>query len=136
VTVEFVTSVNGGLPWDFGAETLRMRVHPGEINRTLFYAKNNSDREIVGQAVPSVSPSTAAKYFSKTECFCFTQQKLAGNEAREMPVRFIVDPRLPADVRTITLSYTFFDTRRAAQGDGNSGVLAAATPGSGARALD
>ena len=67
-----------------------------------------SDRAIVGNAAPSVAPARASGYFSKTECFCFTAQTLQAGEARDMPVRFIVDPALPADVNTITLSYTFF----------------------------
>ena len=110
VTVEFITSVNSNLPWDFKAETKRVKVHPGEITQALFYAKNNAGHAIVGQAIPSLAPAEASKYFSKTECFCFTQQTLGAGEAREMPVRFIVDPGLPRDVRTVTLSYTFFES--------------------------
>ena len=110
VTVEFITSVNSNLPWDFKAETKRVKVHPGEITQALFYAKNNAGHAIVGQAIPSLAPAEASKYFSKTECFCFTQQTLGAGEAREMPVRFIVAPGLPRDVRTVTLSYTFFES--------------------------
>ena len=108
VTVEFVTNVNSALPWEFWSGQAKMRVHPGEVNEALFYSHNVTKRGIVGQAVPSVSPGRAAKHFNKTECFCFTQQHLAAGETREMPVRFIVDAGLPADVRTITLAYTFF----------------------------
>ena len=74
----------------------------------MFFARNNGDRAIVGNAVPSIAPARASGYFSKTECFCFTAQTLAAGEARDMPVRFIVDPALPDDVNTITLSYTFY----------------------------
>ena len=114
VTVEFITTVNENMPWEFHGEVKKMTVHPGEISQASFYAKNNADHAIVGQAIPSVSPGTAAKYFNKTECFCFSQQTLQAGEAKDMPVRFIVDPRLPDDIHTITLSYTFFDTDRGA----------------------
>jgi cytochrome c oxidase assembly protein subunit 11 len=67
------------------------------------------DLDVVGHAVPSVAPGTAARYFNKTECFCFTEQQFGPNEVRDMPVIFIVDPDLPAHVETVTLSYTFFD---------------------------
>lgn len=109
VTVEFDTNVNGALPWAFRPLQRRVQVHPGEMGEALFAAENVSDRTVVGQAVPSVAPAKAAVYFNKTECFCFTQQMLAPGERREMPVRFIVDPRLPADVTTLVLSYTFFE---------------------------
>lgn len=109
ITVAFDTNVNAGLPWRFGPGQRRMQIHPGEIAGTLFYAENLSGRPIVGQAVPSVAPSKASPYFNKTECFCFTQQVLAPGERREMPVRFVVDPDLPEDVTTLTLSYTFFE---------------------------
>jgi cytochrome c oxidase assembly protein subunit 11 len=112
VTVEFVTTLNASLPWDFYGKVRKMQVHPGEINQTSFYARNNADHTIVGQAIPSVSPGLAAQYFNKTECFCFTQQTLKAGEARDMRVRFVVDARLPRNIDTITLSYTFFDTDR------------------------
>ena len=80
----------------------------GRKYEALYFARNTADRAIVGSAVPSVAPARASGYFNKTECFCFTAQTLAAGEARDMPVRFIVDPDLPDDVRTITLSYTFF----------------------------
>jgi cytochrome c oxidase assembly protein subunit 11 len=78
----------------------------------MFYAKNLMNRKVVAQAVPSVSPGNAAKYFSKMECFCFSNQTFEPGEAREMPLRFYVDPNLPKSVKTISLSYTFFDTER------------------------
>jgi len=121
VTVEFDTSVNSELPWKFGAEKVSMRVHPGQLNEALFWAQNVSDGDIVGQAVPSIAPSTASLYFNKTECFCFTQQRLDAGERRRMPVRFVVDPALPDNVDTLTLSYTFFEnelaTRKLAQSE-------------------
>ncbi|MBA2237281.1 MAG: cytochrome c oxidase assembly protein [Lysobacter sp.] len=108
VTIEFDGGVNSKLPWEFNPNQLTMQVRPGEQYETTYHARNTSDRAIVGSAVPSVAPARASGYFSKTECFCFTAQTLAAGETRDMPVRFIVDPNLPADVKTITLSYTFF----------------------------
>jgi cytochrome c oxidase assembly protein subunit 11 len=108
VTVQFDGGVNSRLPWSFEPEQLTMRVQPGQQYEALYYAKNLGDRAIVGNAVPSVAPARASGYFAKTECFCFTAQTLQPGEARDMPVRFIVDPKLPANIHTLTLSYTFF----------------------------
>jgi cytochrome c oxidase assembly protein subunit 11 len=108
VTVQFDGGVNSKLPWEFEPEQLTMRVQPGQQYEALYYAKNLGDRAIVGNAVPSVAPARASGYFAKTECFCFTAQTLDPGEARDMPVRFIVDPKLPANIHTLTLSYTFF----------------------------
>jgi cytochrome c oxidase assembly protein subunit 11 len=108
ITVQFDGGVNSKLPWEFNPNQLTMQVRPGEQYETTYHARNTSDRTIVGSAVPSVAPARASGYFSKTECFCFTAQTLLAGETRDMPVRFIVDPNLPADVHTITLSYTFF----------------------------
>ena len=108
VTVQFDGGVNSKLPWKFAPEQQSMRVQVGRQYQALYYARNTSDRGIVGNAVPSVAPARASGYFSKTECFCFTAQTLAAGESRDMPVRFIVDPALPAGVKTITLSYTFY----------------------------
>lgn len=109
VVVEFDTNVNSGLPWRFAAGQRRVTVHPGEITEVLFVAENRANRQVTGQAVPSVAPAKASPYFNKTECFCFTQQTLAPGERREMPVRFVVGPDLPEGVGTVTLSYTFFE---------------------------
>ena len=108
VTVQFDGGVNSRLPWAFRPEQETLRVHPGQQYEAKFFARNTSDHDIVGNAVPSIAPSRASGYFSKTECFCFTAQTLAAGESRDMPVRFIVDPDLPRDVNTITLSYTFY----------------------------
>jgi cytochrome c oxidase assembly protein subunit 11 len=83
-------------------------VHPGRQYEALFWAKNMSGEDIVGNAAPSIAPNEASGYFTKTECFCFTEQRLAAGEQRLMPVRFIVNPSLPGDVGAITLSYTFY----------------------------
>jgi cytochrome c oxidase assembly protein subunit 11 len=108
VTVQFDGGVNSKLPWAFAPEQQTMRVQVGRQYEAMYYARNTADRAIVGSAVPSVAPARASGFFSKTECFCFTAQTLAAGEARDMPVRFIVDPGLPAGVKTITLSYTFY----------------------------
>ncbi len=130
VTVQFDGGVNSKLPWQFAPSQPSMRVQVGRQYEAQYSARNTSDRAIVGNAVPSVAPARASGYFSKTECFCFTAQTLAAGEARQMPVRFIVDPGLPAAVKTITLSYTFFknDAQTAAlsAGPGNAGAAHAA----------
>lgn len=128
VRVEFDGGVNSKLPWAFHPEQLTMDVVPGELNEALYYARNDSDRALVGSAVPSVAPAKASGYFSKTECFCFTAQTLQAGEKRDMPVRFIVDPDLPANITTITLSYTFY------KNDALSAQLAPASLPTGARA--
>lgn len=108
VTVQFLGTVNGALPWQFAPRVASMTVHPGEVAEAWFSATNDAGESLVGQAVPSVAPAAASMYFNKTECFCFTEQMLHAHESREMPVRFIVDPALPADVDTLTLAYTFY----------------------------
>jgi cytochrome c oxidase assembly protein subunit 11 len=108
ITVLFDGGVNSKLPWDFAPQQATMQVHPGQVYEASYFARNTSERAIVGNAVPSVAPARASGYFSKTECFCFTAQTLNAGEGRALPVRFIVDPALPSDVNTITLSYTFF----------------------------
>lgn len=108
VTVEFGGNVMPGLSWEFRPQQPSMRVHPGEIVRASYYAKNPTNQTIVGQAVPSVSPGLAAQHFKKLDCFCFRQQALEPGVTREMGLTFIVSPALPEEVRTITLSYAFF----------------------------
>ncbi|MCG6938048.1 MAG: cytochrome c oxidase assembly protein [Gammaproteobacteria bacterium] len=108
IKVEFVTSLNESMPWEFKASQTSVIVHPGEPTKVGFYARNLTDKDITGQAIPSVAPGLAASYFKKTECFCFTQQTLKAGEEREMPVVFIVDPSIDEDIHEITLSYTFF----------------------------
>jgi cytochrome c oxidase assembly protein subunit 11 len=109
VTVEFTTTVNGGRPWTFAAETPRIQVHPGQLYTVSFVARNGQDHAVVAQATPNILPRDATKYLKKTECFCFRQQAFAAGEEKHMPVRFMLDPELPAGVDTVTLSYTFFD---------------------------
>lgn len=109
IRVEFVGSVNDNGPWEFRPDQPSMTVHPGQMVTTTFWARNRRNSEVVGQAVPSVAPGQAARYFQKTECFCFTEQRFAPGEGRHMPVVFVVDPELPAHLDTVTLSYTLFD---------------------------
>ena len=109
IKVQFIATNNDGMPWAFSPQVTEMVVHPGAANDTVFFAANPTMNAMVAQAIPSVSPSRAAEYFHKTECFCFEQQPLDGNGEAEMPLQFIVDQDLPADIKTITLSYTLFD---------------------------
>lgn len=114
VRVLFVTTVNGGRPWEFRAEQSEVMVHPGELRTVSFIARNTETRDLVAQAVPNVAPWDAARHLKKTECFCFNNQPFQAGEEKHMPVRFMIDPALPADVDTVTLSYTFFDVTQAA----------------------
>lgn len=108
VRIQFDGTVNSRLPWTFNPMQLSLDVHPGQQYEAMFVAKNTSNEAIVGNAAPSIAPNQASGFFTKTECFCFTQQMLKPGEERQMPVRFIVNPSLPSDVGTITLSYTFY----------------------------
>ncbi len=116
ITIQFVATNNEGMPWDFGPSVTAMKVNPGAVNDTIFYARNPLPDAMIAQAIPSVSPARAAEYFHKTECFCFNHQPLDGESSAEMPLQFIVDQDLPRDIRTITLSYTIFDVTEMAGG--------------------
>lgn len=115
VTVEFVASLNEYAPWEFYPAVASMDVQPGRMYDTTFFARNLTDRMLVGQAVPSIAPGQAVRYFQKTECFCFTSQQFTAREGRDMPLRFVVDPELPEHIDRLTLSYTFFVTDRVAR---------------------
>lgn len=108
VRVEFTGTVMPGLPWDMRPLTISLDIHPGELQQVSYLVRNTSNRTIVGQAVPSVSPGQAAQHFEKIECFCFSQQTLGPGESREMPLAFIVKPEVDRSIRHITLSYAFF----------------------------
>lgn len=112
VTVQFTSHTAGGLPWTFKPGQDSIRVHPGEIVDAVYIAENKAAVPMVGRATYSVAPSAAAVHFKKTECFCFSNQILDGGESKTMPVRFVVEPDLPAEVRTITLSYSFFNAEK------------------------
>lgn len=109
VTVEFTGTVMPGLPWEMRPLTNSLDLHPGELHQARFLVHNRSDKAIVGQAVPSVSPGQAAQHFEKLDCFCFSQQTLAPGETRELPLTFIVKPEIDDQIRTVTLSYAFFN---------------------------
>jgi cytochrome c oxidase assembly protein subunit 11 len=114
VTIEFMAEPASVGSFEFRPKVASMRIHPGKLYEVGFYGKNLTDAAAVAQAVPSLSPTGTAKYFHKTECFCFSPQKFAAGEGREMPVRFIVDPQLPGDVDKLTLAYTIYDTTQSA----------------------
>lgn len=109
VKVQFLSRNAKGIPWQFEPLINEVTVHPGEMKLVKFYAKNESTLDIVGQAVPSVSPGRAAVYLQKIECFCFNSQPLKASEDIEMALQFYIDPELPADISTLTLSYTLYD---------------------------
>jgi cytochrome c oxidase assembly protein subunit 11 len=108
VTIELDSNAHN-MPWRFRPLVGHVKVHPGEITMVEYEIVNVREAPVTGQAVPSYGPQRAGEYFQKVECFCFTQQTLAAGETRRMPVVFVVDPKLPRDVDTIALSYTFFE---------------------------
>ena len=107
ITVEFDSNSRG--PFSFHPLKNYLEVHPGEMTEIVYEVSNNLDRSVEAQAIPSYAPKIATEFFTKLECFCFQQQTLVAHESRKMPVVFIIDPNLPQDVKTITLSYTFFE---------------------------
>jgi len=115
VRIEFDSNVRK-LAWTFRPLQPVLQVHPGELREAMFEIVNTTDRALTGQAIPSYGPQHAAQYFRKLECFCFTKQTLQPGERRQMPVVFVVDPALPGDIATITLSYTFFEVEGGAGG--------------------
>ncbi|MFQ3234761.1 MAG: cytochrome c oxidase assembly protein subunit 11 [Paraglaciecola sp.] len=115
ITIDFITRINSGMSWQFESQTRQVKVHPGELHQVNFTVKNPSNRATVGQAVPSVSPGTAALFLNKTECFCFEQQTLQAGETVVMPMKFYVDPQLPEDITYFTLQYTLYDVTSAVQ---------------------
>jgi cytochrome c oxidase assembly protein subunit 11 len=108
VTIELDSNAHD-LPWRFRPLVSHIEVHPGELTTVEYEVVNVRQAPVTGQAVPSYGPQYAGEYFKKIDCFCFTQQTLAGGETRRMPVTFVVDPRLPRSVSSIALSYTFFE---------------------------
>jgi cytochrome c oxidase assembly protein subunit 11 len=107
ISIEFDANARG--PLQFKPEQSSLDVHPGQVMTVMYQVTNEQGRTVQAQAIPSYAPKEATEYFKKIECFCFTQQTLAANETKRMPVVFVVDPKLPKDVKTITLSYTFFE---------------------------
>jgi cytochrome c oxidase assembly protein subunit 11 len=117
VTVEFDANAHG--PWGFRPKVRSMSVHPGELTSITYEVTNNENRVMQAQAIPSYAPIQATSHFHKLECFCFKQQTLAAGESKEYPVVFVLDNKLPQDVKTITLSYTFFEVGQSAAVDKN-----------------
>lgn len=109
IKVQFIATNNAGMPWEFGSELKSIKVHPGEHTRINYNARNPTGLTMVGQAIPSLTPSKASSYFHKTECFCFEQQALTAGASAILPMYFIVDQEIPEHIKTITLSYTLFD---------------------------
>jgi cytochrome c oxidase assembly protein subunit 11 len=107
ITVEFDANVRG--PWDFKPEKSSLQVHPGELMTVMYEFQNIQNRKMAAQAIPSYAPKQASPHFNKLECFCFQQYILEPGEKKKWPVAFVIDPKLPKDVTTITLSYTFFE---------------------------
>ncbi len=107
ITVEFDANARG--PWDFKPALRSIDVHPGEMATVMYEFRNRQNRTMAAQAIPSYAPMQAMPHFNKLECFCFNEYTLAPGGSRQWPVVFVIDPKLPKDVRTITLSYTFFE---------------------------
>jgi cytochrome c oxidase assembly protein subunit 11 len=107
ITVEFDANVRG--PWDFKPALRSIQVHPGELTTVMYEFRNRQDRIMTAQAIPSYAPMQAMAHFNKVECFCFTEHTLKPGESKQWPVVFVIDAKLPRDVKTITLSYTFFE---------------------------
>ena len=107
ITVELDGNSQG--PWRFRPTTRSIEVHPGELATVMYEVVNTQNRTVQAQAIPSYAPQSATPHFKKVECFCFRQQTMQPHEARQMPVVFFIDPALPREVKTITLSYTFFE---------------------------
>ena len=107
ITVEFDANSRG--PWQFKPQVASLQVHPGELATVMYEFQNVQDHRMAAQAIPSYAPRQASAHFNKLECFCFNQYTLEPGEKKQWPVAFVIDPRLPKDVTTITLSYTFFE---------------------------
>ena len=107
IAIELDANVRG-LPWQFKPLQSNAKIHPGESLEVMYEIRNDSDQELSGQAIPSYSPRFLERYLKKFECFCFTKQVLKPGEVRQMPVKFVIDPQIPVDVNTVTISYTFF----------------------------
>lgn len=108
ITLELDANLRDDLPWTFRPLQKSVRVHPGELVQVMYEVKNSSGQAVFGQAIPSYGPQLAGQYVKKLECFCFTRQEVKAGETRQMPVVFVIGPGLPEDVKTVTLSYTFF----------------------------
>ena len=117
VSIEFDSNTHN-MPWRFRPLVNHVAVHPGEVTMVEYEVTNTRAQAVTGQAVASYGPQLAGEFFKKMECFCFTQQTLQAGETRRMPVVFVVDPKLPKDVNSIALSYTFFEVEGRSGGKG------------------
>jgi len=124
ITVEFDANARG--PWDFKPAVRHLKVHPGELTQVMYEFRNVQGRTMAAQAIPSYAPMQASAHFNKLECFCFNEYTLKPGESKQWPVVFVIDPKLPKDVKTITLSYTFFEVA------GKGGVRLGQAPKTGA----
>ena len=109
ITIEFMTTLNESTPMEFRAEKKQLKVHPGEYHTVNFYGENKTDKVMLARAIASFSPAVISSYFEKIECFCFSEQTFKPREKKIMPMRFVINPEIPEQYKTITLSYTFFD---------------------------
>jgi len=114
ITVEFIVTKNLQMPWDFKPQHHELKVRPGEIAKTGYFARNNTRHTMTAQAIPSLSPWKVSKYFKKVECFCFDRQTLQPGETENFWLAFYIDPKIPKDTHRITLSYTLFDVTKEA----------------------
>lgn len=115
ITVDFITRTHSDMPWEFEAQTRKVDIHPGQMSEVTFYVKNPTGRDIIAQAVPSVTPGQASLYLNKTECFCFQHQPLKAGEEALMPMVFYIDPQLPENINFFTLQYTLYDITETAE---------------------
>jgi len=129
ITVEFDANARG--PWDFKPAVSSVQVHPGELATVMYTFRNAQNRTMAAQAIPSYAPRQASPHFTKLECFCFNEYVLKPGEAKEWPVVFVIDPKLPKDVTTITLSYTFFEVGGKVPAEPTGGIARA--PANGGR---
>ena len=126
ITVEFDANARG--PWHFKPARNTLQVHPGELATVMYEFQNMQDRTMTAQAIPSYAPAQAGAHFNKVECFCFRQYTLAPGEKKQWPVAFVIDPKLSKDVKTITLSYTFFEVGGKTPAAPDTAKAAAAAP--------
>jgi cytochrome c oxidase assembly protein subunit 11 len=127
ITVEFDANARG--PWHFKPERASVDVHPGELVTVMYEFRNVQGRTMAAQAIPSYLPKEATAHFNKLECFCFAEYTLAPGESRRWPVVFVIDSKLPKDVKTITLSYTFFEVGGKVPGAPSGGVAVGSRQG-------
>ena len=128
ITVEFDANAHG--PWDFKPALHALSVHPGELATVMYEFRNRQARTMTAQAIPSYAPGQAMPHFRKLECFCFSEHTLKPGESKQWPVVFVIDPKLPKDIKTITLSYTFFEV--GGKGPAEPQAAGAAAAGRGA----